>query len=247
MPNGQEFRRSMYVDGWSNLYRNPDIVNNLGSFCQSQEITELHFYELHRILNVLDNHSIHNIALGILKENYGIEVLNAAYSSVDQLDEIRRYQEVHGDFSGTILEYEWWDSNPRDFSAALDRLRVAKDLSLKTMAYTGWFIEDEVKALCSMVDVLHIHAYFYAGEGTFEYTKGRLDLLADQFIKIVPIFSAEPKFMKSWLQADGIKKAERLYNHGYNKWKSHNQNNVTKVGFNYFCYSYMSEAITPAI
>jgi len=237
----------MYVDGWSNLYRNPDKVNDLGTFCHSQGITELHFYSLHRILSVLDNHKLHNLALGILKENYGIEILNAAYSSVDQLDDIRRYQEIYGDFSGTILEYEWWNSNPRDFSATLDTLKIAKDLSLKVMAYTGWFIDNEVEALCSIVDVLHIHAYRRTGVDTFQYTKSRLDLLDGQFIKVVPIFSAERDFMKTWLQTNGIQEAERLYNQGYNEWKSHNQNNVTKVGFNYFCYSHMPETVTPTV
>ena len=245
MPNGSGFRRSMYVDGWSELFRHPDKVNDLGAFCLSQEITELHLYELHRILNSLENYALHHLALRILKENYGIETLNAAYSSIDQLDDIKRYQEIHDDFSGTILEYEWWISDPRDFSVALDRLQAAKNLSLKVLAYTGWFLDNEVDSLCSMVDELHIHAYCPSGVDTFNYSQSRLDLLESQSVKIVPIFSAEPDFMKTWLQLNGRKQAERLYDEGYDEWKARSSNNVTKVGFNYFAYSLLFKAITP--
>ena len=240
---GPEFRRSLYVDGWNQLYLHPNKVNELGALCRSLEITELHLYELHCIFPDITNDSPHQEAIELLKTEHGIRRFNAAYSCMTQLDDIERYQDKYRAFSGTILECEWWCNEPRDFANALCCLQTAASNMLEVQAYTGWFREDEVTDLCSVVDVLHVHAYRANGTETFPYTKDRLELLKDHPMKIVPLFSAEPNFMGAWLQTHGIQEAERLYDQAYQEWSGNAPNQLIKTGANYFAYSHLAKAL----
>ena len=238
-----EFRRSLYVDGWSQLYLDLGKVKALGTFCGSLGITELHLYELHCILPDPTHDSPHQEAIELLKTDHGIRRFNAAYSCMTQLDDIERYQDKYQAFSGTILECEWWRDKPRDFSTALCCLQSAASSPLEVQAYTGWFQEDEVTDLCSAIDVLHVHAYRADGTETFPYTKGRLELLKDHPMKIVPLFSAEPDFMGTWLHMHGIQEAERLYDQAYQEWTANEPNKLIKTGVNYFAYSHLAKAL----
>ncbi|NKB81248.1 MAG: hypothetical protein GKS05_05035 [Nitrospirales bacterium] len=238
-----EFRRSMYVDGWNQLYLDPKKVTTLGRFCHSVGITELHLYDLHCILCDAVHDSAHQEVIESLKTNHGIQHFNAAYSCMTQLDDIARYQDTYHAFSGTILECEWWRNEPRDFSTALCCLQAAAASPLEVHAYTGWFQEDEVADLCSAIDVLHLHAYRPDGTETFSYTKSRLELLSNHSMKVVPLFSAEPDFMGPWLHKHGLHEAERLYDQAYQEWAAKEPTKLVKIGVNYFAYSHLAKAV----
>ena len=244
IPPRPSFSRSMYVDVWHTRYRDGAALERLGSYCAGREITELHLYDLHRILTGSSNQDAHHRAVETLK-THGITRFNAAYSAVEQLGQIGSHQGKHGDFTGTILEFEWWNEGPRDFAGALSRLRAAADLGLEVLAYVGWLEADEIDDLTDLVDVLHLHAYRPTGNDTFEYTRPRLELLQNREQKFVPIFSAEGNFMEAWLRQEGMAAAERLYEVGYDGWNHPATATLTKVGFNYFRATEMMEGIGP--
>ncbi|NKB69261.1 MAG: hypothetical protein GKR89_19500 [Candidatus Latescibacteria bacterium] len=242
IPPRPAFSRSMYVDAWHARYRDGAALERLGAYCAAREIGELHLYDLHRILRGSSNRAALHGAIETLK-GYGISRFNAAYSTTGQLEQIGAHQAAYGDFTGTILEFEWWNERPRDFAGARSRLQAAADLDMEVLAYVGWLEVDEIDDLADLVDVLHLHAYRKTGTDTFEYTRQRLELLENKAQKFVPIFSAEWDFMEDWLQKEGMNAAEKLYDKGYDGWNHGAKKTLAKVGFNYFRATEMMEGI----
>lgn len=231
-------RRSMYVDNWVNIYTDGIELENLGNYCDNFGINELHLYDLHQILP--EDPTNLNTAIEYLKNNHNILHFNAAYSSLNQLKDIKVFQDVYKQFTGVILEYEWWNNDPRDFSYALILIKGPKEIGLKleTQVYTGWYDEMEVDGLVNNVDILYLHAYRVNPYDTYVYTRSRLQLIKNYKMKFGVIFSAEPNFMGPWFKNNSIIEAEKVYNDDYNA-ATTDYSNLTKVGFNYFDYSFM--------
>ena len=226
----------------------PREVADLGEFCRTNGFDDIILYELHRILDSPGRYADQADAVRTLRTEYGIKGVHAAFSAQNQIGQITAFEsstEANSEtsFSGMILEYEWWNESPRDFAGALDRLRSAKLAAsglgrpFRVSAYVGWITQDEAEALGELVDELAVHAYRPGPEDAFEYVKERLSYFDGIYMPIRPIFSAEPDFMGSWLQANGLEQAEHILNTGYDEWTGTAKPFVPKRRFVYFCYS----------
>jgi hypothetical protein len=114
--------------------------------------------------------------------------------------------------------------------------------------YTGWPNQGQMQQIADIVDKTYIHAYVSNPNSTFTYALTRLQFYNTYagVENISIIFSAESDFMGSWLAANGMLAAERIFTTAYNNatgaWKNHVN---WQGGFAYFAYSKLSNVALP--
>ncbi|MBP6334784.1 MAG: T9SS type A sorting domain-containing protein [Bacteroidia bacterium] len=116
---------------------------------------------------------------------------------------------------------------------------LASAYGLISEVYLGWPNKGQMQFIASTVDRILLHAYRTNDADVYQYSKGRLIDAASGGVpvKVIPIFSAEPAFMGSWLNSNPITKPYQSYSNGYaaetGTWKQ----NINLQGYQWFTYS----------
>lgn len=244
LPN--EYKRSMYVDDFTNILGVDLAENNLLSFCQVNKFTYITLYDLHNLWHKKDEI---NSFISKAKTQFNIDKVGAAGENIPFFNDVIAYnQQYENKFDVLNLEFEYWSSPERPFSQFLTTLKGMKSLAiandLKTEAYLGWPTESEALQIRDNLDRVLLHAYRLTPFDTFAYLSERLSWFYQEGYNLDfrPIFSAESlqnsgnNFMGDWLAGNSFNAAEEIFLEAYNS----SGQNYNLSGFHYFAYSHLS-------
>lgn len=113
-------------------------------------------------------------------------------------------------------------------------------------SYVGWFNQGQGQQIQRKIDRVLVHAYRIDPTSVFGYSKNRLSYLAanNTPANVVPIFSAEPEFMGTWIQSNPQAAAWNRYLSDFNADNSTWKTNIRLQGYQWFAYSYLPKPVS---
>ena len=127
---------------------------------------------------------------------------------------------------------------------AIDALSNANGLISEM--YLGWPNKGQAQDIANTVDRILLHAYRSNDADVYQYSKNRLIDFAstNHTVNIIPIFSAEPAFMGSWLASNPISKPYQTYSYLYaaetGSWKQY----INLQGYQWFTYTELPKTVS---
>ncbi|MBV6485927.1 MAG: hypothetical protein KFKLKKLM_02539 [Flavobacteriales bacterium] len=107
--------------------------------------------------------------------------------------------------------------------------------------YVGWFNQGQAITMGNNIDRILLHDYINNYSWLYSYVTTRLQYLAARNIvtEVIPIFSAEPSFMGSWITTHPIVQPYNdlvvAFNAATGSWKQY----INLNGYQWFAYSFM--------
>lgn len=128
----------------------------------------------------------------------------------------------------------------------IDSLCRAKNLISEI--YIGWPTTGQLQQIASVADRILVHAYRPSDADLYARSRNRLIGLAsiNRRVKVIPIFSSEPDFMKSWLTTNSITQPYRTYVQDFHNDTGGFKNYIDLEGYQWYVYSEMPKTIPPA-
>lgn len=126
----------------------------------------------------------------------------------------------------------------------IDSLAAANGLTSEY--YFGWPSSGRMQAISSRADRILLHAYRTSDADIYQYSRSRLIDAAsnNQSIKILPIFSAEPSFMGTWLNSNPITKPYQTYATAFTNETGTFKQHINLQGYQWFNYDYLPRTTT---
>lgn len=116
--------------------------------------------------------------------------------------------------------------------------------------YVGWFNQGQAITMGNNIDRILLHDYINNYSWLYSYVTTRLQYLAARNVvtEVIPIFSAEPSFMGSWITTHPIVQPYNdlvaAFNAATGSWKQY----INLNGYQWFTYSFMPlNPITTAV
>ncbi len=112
--------------------------------------------------------------------------------------------------------------------------------------YLGWPNKGQMQDVANSVDRLLLHAYRPDDSDVYQYSKNRLIDAASvgHQVKVIPIFSAEPAFMGSWLNTHAITKPFQTYASFYTAETGSWKQNINLQGYHWFTYTELPKTVS---
>lgn len=188
--------RGLYLDQMHTYMNTTDEIPKIVDFVTKYRINDVAFYANNVIPVYSDN-------VKLLMEKLravGVATIRVAIGSIKEADKMLNFHNTVAMWDGVVLEREWWNTKPRDFSSAIEVLQYIQMMYprwINIAAYIGRVEGDEMQQLVDNTDMIFIHSYVDHPSKTFSYGSRRYEMFKDVRLPedyqhvIIPLFSIE--------------------------------------------------------
>jgi len=234
-------------------------------------IYNLHYIQTH-LFDITDPEESQPLSNFISKAKtlYGIIEVGAASEKSSSFDKVITYNnnQISQDskFDVLYMEFEFWNTNLAceggyycntyntcDTASAFqffiehlwltDSIANANDMISET--YLGWFNQGQANQIVSSVDRFMLHAYVSNPYHAYNYTKSRLELLAQSSdtVNLSIIFNGRDNFLGDWLNFNLPVKAFDIYMEDFEEDTASWKENIFINSHQWFAYNEMPKQI----
>ncbi len=122
---------------------------------------------------------------------------------------------------------------------------MASANGLTTEMYMGWPNTGQMQFVANTMNRILLHAYRPNDADVYQYSRNRLIDIASvgHPVTVIPLFSAEPAYMGSWLNSHALTQPYQTYESFYatetGTWKQ----NIKLQGYQWFTYAFMPKTV----